>query len=208
MLTVIIVIIIRIDASEEDDDDDDPLYDVDEEDEHGNEEDYMSEDEYDEFVEMKMSRMSLGGVEDTELPPRSAKQAEEVAIDADSDYRESSDEVQTPEGSEDEGLQRGLFNNTPLSMAMPSSGRRVLIEEWKMILGSMEEHYNLLHPYIGELRRVNNTSLFELVLDRTHVPARFERSYIDFDNLKQGFLRGCRPIIGLDGCFLNTHLGG
>ncbi|PKI48179.1 hypothetical protein CRG98_031444 [Punica granatum] len=49
------------DASYEDDDDDDRHYDADEEEEYSNEEDYMSEDEYEEFVETKMSRMFWEG---------------------------------------------------------------------------------------------------------------------------------------------------
>ncbi|KAL8499525.1 hypothetical protein ACS0TY_022460 [Phlomoides rotata] len=32
--------------------------------------------------------------------------------------------------------------------------------------------------------------------------------FIGFSAMKHGFLSGCRPIIGFDGCFLKTFLGG
>ena len=37
---------------------------------------------------------------------------------------------------------------------------------------------------------------------------RFKRLYICFDSLAHGFLVGCRPVIGLDGCFLKTEIKG
>ncbi|WOL16917.1 hypothetical protein Cni_G25705 [Canna indica] len=76
--------------------------------------------------------------------------------------------------------------------------------------GSVEDHYGMLGPYIAELRRVNRGSLFNIICDRafTGAPLVFKRLYIGFEALKKGFLQGCRPIIGLDGCFLKTFLGG
>lgn len=32
----------------------------------------------------------------------------------------------------------------------------------------------------------------------------FKRFYVCFKGLRDGWLSGCRPVIGLDGCFLNT----
>ncbi|KAL0292604.1 UNVERIFIED_CONTAM: hypothetical protein Sradi_6982800 [Sesamum radiatum] len=39
-------------------------------------------------------------------------------------------------------------------------------------------------------------------------PPVFDRMYFSLWALKKGFLEGCRPIIGLDGCFLKTVYGG
>lgn len=37
---------------------------------------------------------------------------------------------------------------------------------------------------------------------------RFKRFYVCFGPLKEGFLHGCRPLIGLDGCHLKGPFGG
>jgi hypothetical protein len=37
------------------------------------------------------------------------------------------------------------------------------------------------------------------------IPAKFQRLYFFLAAMKSGFLVGCRPIIGLDGCFLKGH---
>ncbi|WOL08016.1 hypothetical protein Cni_G16768 [Canna indica] len=76
--------------------------------------------------------------------------------------------------------------------------------------GSVEDHYALLGPYLAELRKKNPASLFNTVCDRefTGAPPIFKRLYIGFDALKKEFLHDCRPIIGFDGCFLKTFLGG
>ncbi|KAL0362155.1 UNVERIFIED_CONTAM: hypothetical protein Scaly_1170700 [Sesamum calycinum] len=39
-------------------------------------------------------------------------------------------------------------------------------------------------------------------------PPIFDKMYVCLSALKNGFLSGCRPIIGLDGCFLKTCYGG
>jgi hypothetical protein len=40
------------------------------------------------------------------------------------------------------------------------------------------------------------------------IPAKFQRLYLSLATMKSGFLAGCRPIIGLDGCFLKgPHKG-
>lgn len=36
----------------------------------------------------------------------------------------------------------------------------------------------------------------------------FKGFFIGFSALIDGFTKGCRPIIGFDGCFLKTFLGG
>ncbi|WOL13715.1 hypothetical protein Cni_G22493 [Canna indica] len=69
---------------------------------------------------------------------------------------------------------------------------RVRTTSLERLRGSVEEHYALLGSYLAELRKVNPISLFSIVCDREHT----------------GFFDGCRPIIGLDGCFLKTFLGG
>lgn len=39
-------------------------------------------------------------------------------------------------------------------------------------------------------------------------PAYFQRFYVCFDNVKKGWIAGCRPILGFDGCFLKSYCCG
>ncbi|XP_022854823.1 uncharacterized protein LOC111376128 [Olea europaea var. sylvestris] len=72
------------------------------------------------------------------------------------------------------------------------------------IRGSVVEHYKLLWDYCEELKRTNigTTALVE-----GHV-GEFRRLYICIGALRDGFIRGCIRVIGVDGCFLKTELGG
>ncbi|XP_057793597.1 uncharacterized protein LOC131010184 [Salvia miltiorrhiza] len=75
----------------------------------------------------------------------------------------------------------------------------------EQLRGSVEQHYAKLRSYILELLRVDREGRFELKLD---VGAIFKGIYIGFSTLKKGFNVGCRRVIGLDGAFLKTYLGG
>ncbi|XP_030468735.2 uncharacterized protein LOC115687352 [Syzygium oleosum] len=66
----------------------------------------------------------------------------------------------------------------------------------------MEEQYETLRSYLEELKRVSEYGTFRMEVN----PAtkEFERFYVGFDELRRGFLAGCKRVIGLDGCFLKT----
>ncbi|XP_031108377.1 uncharacterized protein LOC116012841 [Ipomoea triloba] len=75
----------------------------------------------------------------------------------------------------------------------------------KYLEGSEGEQFDLLHDYCEELRRTNPGTKVKLKLDSeftVHDRSRFLRLYICFGACKEGFLLGCRPLIGLDGCHL------
>ena len=74
----------------------------------------------------------------------------------------------------------------------------------RMLQGTLTEHYHLLHAYVAELRNVSRGTFKMELADWTENSATFKRLYICFDSLAQGFRGGCRPVIGLDGCFLKT----
>ena len=80
----------------------------------------------------------------------------------------------------------------------------------KMLQGTLNEHYHMMLAYVHELRKVNRGGTFELVVDKETPESlsRFKRLYICFDSLAHSFLVGCRPVIGLDGCFLKTETKG
>ncbi|XP_022886518.1 uncharacterized protein LOC111402448 [Olea europaea var. sylvestris] len=72
------------------------------------------------------------------------------------------------------------------------------------IRGSVVEHYKLLWDYYEEIKRTNigTTALVE-----GHA-GEFRWLYICIGALRDGFIRGCRRVIRVDGCFLKTELGG
>lgn len=73
------------------------------------------------------------------------------------------------------------------------------------IEGSHKQQYALLWRYCEEVRRVMPNSTMSVYIDEEswsdHSP-RFKRLYCCLGPLKKGFLEACRPIIGVDGCFL------
>ncbi|XP_050204880.1 uncharacterized protein LOC126654917 [Mercurialis annua] len=75
----------------------------------------------------------------------------------------------------------------------------------QLLRGFVVDHYARLQSYIIELKRVDPDGRFEFIL---HDDTTFKGFYVGFSGLRKGFMKGCRPIIGFDGCFLNTFLGG
>ncbi|KAK7259984.1 hypothetical protein RIF29_25648 [Crotalaria pallida] len=76
--------------------------------------------------------------------------------------------------------------------------------------GDAAKQYTLLWRYSAELRRSNAGNTLKLGLirpDPTLLP-RFGNYYMCLDGCKKGFIAGCRPFIGVDGCHLKTRYGG
>jgi len=85
--------------------------------------------------------------------------------------------------------------------------------------GSFREQYTRMHDYCHELLRSNPHSTVKItstpylaseddLQDPTaNLNPHFQRVYICFKACKDSFLK-CRPIIGLDGCFLKGYYGG
>ncbi|CAI9269996.1 unnamed protein product [Lactuca saligna] len=69
--------------------------------------------------------------------------------------------------------------------------------------GSLKEHYAKLWDYTAEIKRANPGSHVEVFLepqpDNTVV---FDRFYVSFKGVVDGWLDGCRKVIRVDGCFL------
>ncbi|KAL3632322.1 hypothetical protein CASFOL_025306 [Castilleja foliolosa] len=79
--------------------------------------------------------------------------------------------------------------------------------------GHLINHYKKLWDYASELKRSNPGSTVELVTKQMNPgspssPEIFEKMYICLNALKMGWTAGCRPVIGLDGCFLKTYCRG
>jgi hypothetical protein len=79
-----------------------------------------------------------------------------------------------------------------------------------IIEGDADNQFAQLGRYAAELRRVCRKNTIKLNVDRPDpsLPPRFGSFYFSFDGCKQGFIRGCRPFIGVDGCHLKTKYGG
>ncbi|GAU49696.1 hypothetical protein TSUD_181940 [Trifolium subterraneum] len=64
--------------------------------------------------------------------------------------------------------------------------------------------------YAEELRRVSKGNTIKINVERPYLSLlpRFESFYFCFEGSKKGFIHGCRPFIGVDGCHLKTKYGG
>ncbi|XP_061361615.1 uncharacterized protein LOC133305412 [Gastrolobium bilobum] len=81
----------------------------------------------------------------------------------------------------------------------------------KNIEGSEKEQYGKLRDYLAELLRSNLGSTCQMQVIPQPVPNSppiFNKLYVCLDACKKGFKAGCRPLIGLDGCFLKGYYGG
>ena len=60
----------------------------------------------------------------------------------------------------------------------------------------------MLWDYSNELKRTNTGTTTKIKTKLVGGNVVFERLYICFDALKKGFIKGRRPIVGMDGCHL------
>ncbi|XP_022862499.1 uncharacterized protein LOC111382693 [Olea europaea var. sylvestris] len=74
----------------------------------------------------------------------------------------------------------------------------------EVINGIVAEQYKILWDYGEELKRTNPGSTVQIEVSG-HT---FKRMYICIGACKEGFKAGCRPVVGLDGCFLKFAEGG
>ncbi|XP_071901078.1 uncharacterized protein [Coffea arabica] len=79
-----------------------------------------------------------------------------------------------------------------------------------IIHGSESDQYSKLGAYMHEIQKSNpGSSIILKTVDGTPKgQQRFQRLYMCFHGVKQGFLGGCRPLIGVDGTFLKGTVGG
>ena len=75
---------------------------------------------------------------------------------------------------------------------------------------SLKDHYARVYDFGYELLKNNSKNTVKIMNTRLNLDdeAKFQRIYICYEALKQGWKAGCRPILGLDGCFLKTICGG
>ncbi|XP_058783990.1 uncharacterized protein LOC131658743 [Vicia villosa] len=80
----------------------------------------------------------------------------------------------------------------------------------KIVEGDADMQYAALWRYASELKRVNSGNTVKINVERPSptIQPRFGSFYFSFDGCKKGFIHGCRPFIGVDGCHLKTKYGG
>jgi len=78
------------------------------------------------------------------------------------------------------------------------------------IRDKVNDQYKKLWDFCETIRRTNIGSCVMMKIERllSDKPTKFQRLYFSLAVMKNDFLAGCRPIIGLDGCFLKgPHKG-
>ncbi|XP_074296575.1 uncharacterized protein LOC141626881 [Silene latifolia] len=72
-----------------------------------------------------------------------------------------------------------------------------------IIFGNGNDQYARIWDYAEALKKYNpGSSAFVMISQIDRPPPLFQRVYICLQACKEGFLKGCRPIIGVDGCHL------
>jgi hypothetical protein len=78
------------------------------------------------------------------------------------------------------------------------------------IYGKLDEQYHHLWDYCLMVRSTNVSGCLILMVERpmAEVPCRFQRLYVSLAAMNNGFKEGCRPVMGVDACFLKGHYKG
>ncbi|XP_074313734.1 uncharacterized protein LOC141648926 [Silene latifolia] len=72
-----------------------------------------------------------------------------------------------------------------------------------MIFGDGADQYARVWDYVAAVRKYNPGSTAIVMVDNIERPPPiFQRMYLCFKAVKDGFLAGCRPLVGVDGCHL------
>ena len=70
---------------------------------------------------------------------------------------------------------------------------------------SVIKQYGDLWDYCHEFLTFNPGSTVKMqCMDIGGAVSKFQRLYICLDACKKGFIAGCRPIVGVDGCFIRA----
>ena len=74
----------------------------------------------------------------------------------------------------------------------------------EIIYGKLDKQHHRLWDYCFMVRSTNVGNCLILMVERPmpQVPCRSQRLYFSLVAMKNGFVEWCRPIMGLDACFL------
>ncbi|XP_058726497.1 uncharacterized protein LOC131597850 [Vicia villosa] len=102
-----------------------------------------------------------------------------------------------------------LRQNYSAGITMARAWKAKLIAK-KMLEGDADRQYAILRCYAAELHRASTGNTLSITVERPNptIPTRFGSFYFCFEGCKKGFINGCRPFVGVDGCHLKTKYGG
>ena len=94
-----------------------------------------------------------------------------------------------------------------LSINQVYRGKRKVRE---FILGDERLQYGKLRNYVEMIRVIDVESkvILQTEITEPNTQPKFKRMYVRYNAQKVGFLGGCRPLVGLDGCHLKGQFGG
>ena len=80
----------------------------------------------------------------------------------------------------------------------------------EFILGDEKLQYRKLRDYAEMIKvtDVGNKVILQTEITEPNTQPKFKRMYVRYNAQKVGFLGGCRPLVGLDGCHLKGKFGG
>nr|GFB06144.1 hypothetical protein CTI12_AA439960 [Tanacetum cinerariifolium] len=89
-----------------------------------------------------------------------------------------------------------------VSTGQCSRAKKKALQEYE---GGLKEHYSRLCDYRAELLRTNLGSTVKMSINTmSDGSIYFNSYYVCFKGIKDGWINGCRKVIGLDGCFLKS----
>lgn len=97
--------------------------------------------------------------------------------------------------------------NINVSVGQCRNAKRFALKE---IEGSLIEHYGKLWSYGEEVMRANPGSTVKLSVDimPDSSTTMFSKFYVCLKAVRDGWIEGCRRVIGVDGCFLKGIVRG
>ncbi|XP_062007943.1 uncharacterized protein LOC133724968 [Rosa rugosa] len=123
-------------------------------------------------------------------------------------YNRVAKEVQADLLVDEDWSRKGIQNhiqkkfNLDVSVQKVSRGKN---KAKRMNEGHYIDQYNKLASYKKELLRSNPGSTVVIKTEMVGEVRRFHRMYVCLAACKKGWIEGCRPIIGLDGCHIKGH---
>ena len=80
----------------------------------------------------------------------------------------------------------------------------------EFILGDERLQYEKLKDYVEMIRvtDVGSKVILQTGITKPNTQPKFKRIYVRYNAQKVGFLGGCRPLVGLNGCHLKGKFGG
>jgi len=113
--------------------------------------------------------------------------------------------IENPKLKINDVTQRALRKwNTHVSISTARKARAMVAD---IVDGSFKEQYKRIYYYADELLKCNPGSTIKIKVENDNDEAIFQRFYFYLKACKDSFVF-CRPIIGLDGCFLKGKYGG